>query len=152
MKRILVIAVLTVLLMSTVSMTAAAAEQNKVVTRPVFIEGGWTPDGHPLGPAVGTVTFNTETGAWTVKAYSPLLGGASTGFFTLRVSIAAPTTPGRFVDDGAEIAHVPALPDGATGKILQSGTLNPITGSSDLTAINTCIANGGVFTLYLDEN
>ncbi len=134
MKRILIIAVLAVLLLATVgATTAVAAKQKTVVTGTLYI-------GENKGlKAVGTATFDTTTGEWTITQ-KKAVPDSPQGYFV------AVTTSSPFHHKYSEVIDISeAIPTDANGMLIStSGPIKSTTGVSD---VNTCLANGGVFVL-----
>ncbi len=142
MKRILIITVLAALLISTVGVTAAAAEPNTKITRPIFMEKGDAENGVVLGPGLGIVTYDTATGGLTIKTYSPLLPSDEGGRYGIYVSSAAPEQ-GRVIPFGTQII-IGTVTAGSDGRInVPDGQIAP----ELVDTVNNYIANDGVFTL-----
>src|SRR5512139_588067 len=71
MKRILVIALLAGVLISTIGVTMAVGQVNPTITRAIF-GGEPSAAGASVKAAVGIVTLNFQTGDWTLTTYAPL--------------------------------------------------------------------------------
>ena len=139
MRRVLWTTLLTGLMMAATGSTVAVADGNpRIVIRPIFASDI---SGQEVGPAVGLVTFNTETGDWTVSTRDRLpLSDAN--IYYPSISLSQPSTLpgyGRFVQDSYFWVHLMSV----DGVIEASGTVTPW----ELDLINQALANRGVFLL-----
>lgn len=133
MKRALVIAVLAVLVVSTVCATAAVAKST-TVSGNVYPVRGYTVGAVLQGLRV---TFDTQSGAWTIKT-TKALPSAFQGRYYLAVSSSPPVS--NQWTSAPIIATVVAR---AGGKIDQSGKGT----TASLSDVDQAITNGGVFLL-----
>jgi hypothetical protein len=109
-----VVALLAGVLISTIGVTVAAGERNPVLTRVIFgsdLEGCW------LGPAAGIITFDTETGDWTVTTHAPLPPSDANLYFP-SITLSAPQ--GR--DAGCAVISFGTVRS-VDGRIEASGTV-----------------------------
>lgn len=130
MKRKLVILVLATLLLSMVGVTMAKPiEQTTVLW-------GMTADGEILGGGFGIVTFNTQSGEWSLTTIGRTLDTDTYYYFGITTS-----KPVKGVDPAPGHTFIVLLKD--TDGPDYSGTVSdPL-----LSIINENIANGGVFLL-----
>jgi hypothetical protein len=117
--------------------TAVACKNTKVVTGKLYPTD--LASSMITGKSIGTVTFNTQTGAWTTKQDHRPLPPTDAGIYYLEITTSKPV---KGVIGGVIIIAAP-IPVNAHGTINQSGTT--ITGNLD--AVNAALANGGVFVL-----
>lgn len=134
MKRKLVILVLAVLLLSMVGATIAKpTEKTKVVW-------GMDESGNMLGGGFGVVTFDTNSGAWSVTTRGRTLD-TDVGIYYFGITTSKPVK-----GIAPDMTPIETLYD-ADGYIDVSGTVSD---TALLSEINQNIANGGVF--YLGAN
>ena len=137
MKRKLAILVLAVLLLSMVGVTMANPIERTTVL--------WGMDGYGnmLGPGFGVVTFNTESGAWSLTLRGRTLWTDNTYAFDITTS--KPPVRGFF----PEHIHITDFTLNEADGPDYSGTVSdPLR----LSEINQNIANGGVFLLEANSN
>ena len=133
MKRMLILAVLFVLLLSTVGATAAVAKST-TVSGNVYPVAGY---------AVGAVlkgakaTFDTQSGAWTIKT-TTAPPPAFRGHYYLAVSSSPPVN-----NQWTSAPIIATVGVGANGKIDQSGTGTTASRGD----VDQAITHGGVFLL-----
>jgi hypothetical protein len=138
MKRILIITILAVLLLSAVATTAAvAAKQKTVLTGKLYASNT---DASVAEPVVGTITLNTETGAWTItQKNKATLPPSEDGTYALGITTTRPvhglSQGGGYQLTGWELIVQP------DGTISQTGTLS----SQSIDTVKVCLPNGGVF-------
>ncbi len=142
MKRILVIALLAGVLISTIGVTMAVGQGNPTITRPIFacpFEGGL------IGRAVGIITLNTETGEWTLTTEGPL-HYTDADLYTLGITLSAPLVSlhGRWAIDYFSWGDTVYSVD---GRIEASGTVTP----DIVSAIQLCLEDGAVFILLANS-
>lgn len=139
MKRILWTTVLAGLLIAATGANVAVAEGNqRIVIRPIFASDILVRE---VGPAVGIVTFDTETGDWTVTTRNRL-PQADYDIYSPSISTSPVSTlprSGRRV----EAAYTWAIVTSVDGVIAASGTVTP----EVLDLINQALADGGIFLL-----
>ncbi len=134
MKRKLVILVLAVLLLSMVGATMAEPIER---TWPVW---GMDRDGNMMRGAFGVVTFNTQSGAWSLTTYGRTLY-TDVGIYYFGITTSKPVIG---IDPVVTYILSPIDDDDLDGHIDLSGTVSD---STLLSEINMNIANGGVFFL-----
>ncbi|MGZ4846552.1 MAG: hypothetical protein ACXV3E_01995 [Halobacteriota archaeon] len=141
MKQILVMMVLAVLLLATAGATTAAAKGNTVVTVNVYQTAtlGTFADG-VLKPPVGKASFNTTSGEWTITTTKPLQA-SDYGLYQVFLTSSGLVKGSQLKPNSDNILFPDEYVD-ANGNIVASGTY-----TGDLTAVNTALANGGVFVL-----
>jgi len=122
MKRMIVVALLAGVLISTIGVTMAAGERNPVLTRVIF---GSDERGCWIGPAVGIITFDTETGEWTITTHAPL-PRTDVDLYHLAITVSAPH--GRYITPDTEYGCAASLATvySVDGRIEASGTLSDI--------------------------
>ena len=133
MKRALVIAVLAVLVISTVGATAAVAKDTTVSGK-VYPVRGYTVGAVLKG---AKATFDTQSGAWTIST-TKALPPAFQGHYYLAVSSSPPVK-----NQWTSAPIIATVVVGADGKIDKSGTGT----TASLRDVDQAIANGGVFLL-----
>jgi len=117
---------------------AVAEGQPSIVIRPIFASDFLV---QHVGPAVGIVTFNTETGDWTVRTRNRL-PASDFDYYGPSISTSpASTFPryGRWVQDAYTWDWVVSV----GGVVNASGTVTP----EERDLINQALANGGIFLL-----
>ena len=134
MKRALVIAVLAVLVISTVGATAAVAKEKTTVSGNVHPVTGYTVGAVLKG---AKATFDTQSGAWTIST-TKALPPAFQGHYYLAVSSSPPVK-----NQWTSAPIIATVVVGAGGKIDKSGTGT----TASLRDVDQAIANGGVFLL-----
>jgi hypothetical protein len=138
MNRKLFMALLAAVAISTIGTGAAAAQGNATVTRPIFASDA---SGHTIGPAVGIVTFNTETGDWTLSTRDRLPQSDANIYYLAISTSPVSTEPkvGRWVEDCFWWTYLWSV----NGAIEASGTVEPW----QLDLINDALENHGIFLL-----
>jgi len=118
---------------------AVAEGDPTIVTRPIFASDS---SGHYVGPAVGIVTFDTETGDWTVSTRNRLPQSDFNYYYpALSISpVVAVPGYGRWVQEAYFWAGYMVSVDGV---VEASGTVE----AWELDLINEALANRGIFLL-----
>lgn len=140
MKRILWTTLFAGLVLAATGSNVAVAQGGpSIVTRPIFASDA---SGHYVGPAVGIVTFNTETGDWTVSTRNRLPQSDFNYYYpALSTSpVLVVPGPGRWVQDSYYWAGYFVSVDGV---VEASGTVGP----DELEFMNQALAARGIFIL-----
>lgn len=124
------------------SRVATAKGDERIVVRPIFASDM---NGEYVGPAVGMVTFNTETGDWTVSTRDRL-PYTDVNLYYPAISVGPPSHwpgYGRYVEDAFFWTYFYAV----NGVINESGTVEPW----QLEIINQAFEDGGIFLLMTNS-
>jgi len=145
MKRTFWTTVLAGLVIAAASAKVAVAQGNPtIVIRPIFASDA---TGQYVGPAVGIVTFNTETGDWTLSTRDRLPSSDYDLYYLAISTSTIQTFPhvGRWVGDSYGLT-AGAL-QSVDGVIEASGTVDPL----ELDLFNQAIADHGIFMLLTNS-
>jgi hypothetical protein len=145
MKRILVIALLAGVLISTIGVTMAVGEENPTITRAIF-GGPPSEAGVSVKVALGIVTLNFQTGEWTLTTYAPL-PSTDANLYYAGITLSTPLAGqgGRYANGVSEFV---GWINSVDGRIVASGTINDL---GLLTEIEILLEGGSVFVLMPND-
>lgn len=143
MKRMLWTTLLAGLVIAATGAKVAVAEENpNLVIRPIFASDS---SGHYVGSAVGIVTFDTETGDWTLITRNRLpQSDANIYYPSIATSpVSNAPGPGRWIENAYSWDYVWSV----DGVIEASGTVSP----EWLDTINQLLADRSIFVLVTNS-